>query len=488
MRWIVAAWFVTLMTVGQPNAHAQLPEPLREAFTRAQVPVESVALVVKEVGVAATNPVVSVNAERSMNPASVMKLVTTYAGLDLLGPAYTWKTDVYIAGEFSGTTLKGDLVIKGGGDPKLTVERLWLLVRQLRERGLRTITGDLVIDRTSFAEAETDPGRFDGQPLRAQNVSPDALLINFKSVRFQFAPSFDGKSVSIAPDIQPAQLAITNRTRLVDAPCGDWRERIKFDMQQAAPTELRVSFTGSYPKSCGERTWNIALLDNARFNGGVFARLWSEAGGTWKGAVRVEPAPASAQLLLSFESPPLADVVRDINKFSNNVMARQLFLSLSLPMEGNGNAGGATVQKSTQVVKSWLQRKGIAAPELVLENGSGLSRIERISGATLVAMLDQAWASPTMPEFISSLSLVGVDGTFRRRATREIAVGTAHMKSGTLNDVRAIAGYVLANDGKRYIAVMLVNHANALLTERAQDVLLRWVYERNPPLVGPGPQ
>jgi D-alanyl-D-alanine carboxypeptidase/D-alanyl-D-alanine-endopeptidase (penicillin-binding protein 4) len=461
-------------------AHAQLPEPVMEVFQRAQVPLDSVAVVVREVNTPA--PLLQLNSGKPMNPASVMKLVTTYAALETLGPAYTWKTEVLIDGDMRGGTLNGDLVLKGGGDPKLTVERFWLLVRQLRARGLVRINGDVVIDRTRFAEAEADPAQFDGQPFRAQNVSPDALLINFKTVRFQFAPSFDGKNVAITPDIQPAQLNIQNRTRLVDAPCGDWRERVKLDVREPTPLDINVSFTGTYPVKCGEQSWNVALLDHARFNGGVFAKLWADAGGVWRGAVQLKKTPETAQRLLEYDSLPLSDVARDINKFSNNVMARQLFLTLSLTEQD-----GATAARSTRVVQDWLLRKGIRAPELVMENGSGLSRIERISAASLAALLAAAWQSSVMPEFISSMSLAGIDGTFRRRTTRDIAMGTAHLKSGTLNDVRAIAGYVLANDGKRYIVAMMVNHTNAILTERAQEALLKWVYERNAVLVGPPP-
>jgi len=317
--------------------------------------------------------------------------------------------------------------------------------------------------------------------MRAYNVGPDALLLNFKTVRFQFAPSFDGRTVAIAPDVAPVQLEIVNRTKLIEAPCGDWRERIKLDVQQPSPVALRVTFSGSYPKSCGERAWNVSLLDHARFVGGVFASMWSDVGGAWKGAVRLAATPPEARLLASVESQPLADAIRDINKFSNNVMARQLFLTLASEIDRQpGNTA-----RASEVVKGWIAQKGIAAPELVLDNGSGLSRVERISANNLAELLEAAFRSSVMPEFISSMSMVGLDGTFRRRALGEVAAGTAHMKSGTLNDVRAIAGYLLANDGKRYLVVMMCNHSNAILAQAAQDALLGWVYARNPNIVGP---
>jgi serine-type D-Ala-D-Ala carboxypeptidase/endopeptidase (penicillin-binding protein 4) len=483
-RYFAAIMIVMLtlcVTAVRGQNGSQIPAPVAEVFTKAQVPLDNVSLLVKEIG--ARDAIVSHNADRTMNPASVMKLVTTYAGLELLGPAYAWKTEVLSAGELRGSTLHGDLVLRGTGDPKLTVERFWLLLKQLRERGLRNITGDLILDKSVFAVVEADPAKFDGEPLRAHNVSPDALLLNFKAVRFQFAPAFDGKNVSISPDIKPAQLDIINRARLVEAPCGEWRERIKLDVQTPSPTKLRVTFTGSYPRSCGERSWNVSLLDHARFVGGVFASMWGDVGGVWNGAVRIAQAPADAKLILSSESPALSDVIRDINKYSNNVMARQLYLTLSAETDKQP----ATTARSFDLVRAWLARKNIAAPELVIENGSGLSRIERISAASLARILDAAWRSAVMPEFISSLSMVGVDGTFRRRVRGEVVTGQAHMKSGTLNDVRAIAGYVLAADERRYIVIMMVNHNNAVLTQSAQDQLLQWVYARALPALPPIP-
>jgi serine-type D-Ala-D-Ala carboxypeptidase/endopeptidase (penicillin-binding protein 4) len=202
--------------------------------------------------------------------------------------------------------------------------------------------------------------------------------------------------------------------------------------------------------------------------------MWSDLGGTWQGAVKVAPTPPEAKLIATAESPPLADAVRDINKYSNNVMARQLYLTLSAETD---KLPGTTA-RSLDIVKTWLTKKGINATELVIENGSGLSRIERISATSLAQLLDNAWRSSVMPEFISSLSLVGIDGTLRRRGRGDPVVGNAHMKTGTLNDVRAVAGYVLASDGKRYIAVMMINHPNAPLAQAAQDQFISWVYQR----------
>ena len=272
--------------------------------------------------------------------------------------------------------------------------------------------------------------------------------------------------------------ALAYSTQRTARACGEWRERIVLGMQDIKPTRLRVTFTGNFPRSCGERVWNLSLLDHARFVGGVFASSWRNSGGKWEGAVKLLPTPSKARLIASTESPPLADVVRDINKFSNNVMARQLFLTLSSEAWVGSSKEPGNASRSALLVKEWLAKKNIAAPELVLDNGSGLSRNERISANTLAQMLDAAWRSSVMPEFISSMPLLGLDGTMRRRNRGESIAGQAHVKTGTLNDTRAIAGYLLDQGGRRWIVIMMVNHINALQTQAAQDALIAWVFAR----------
>jgi serine-type D-Ala-D-Ala carboxypeptidase/endopeptidase (penicillin-binding protein 4) len=449
---------------------ARLPLVVRSALAAAGIPAASTALYVQDVG--ARVPALARNAGLPMNPASTIKLVTTYAALDLLGPAFTWKTEVYAAGPIRGDVLDGDLVLRGGGDPKLTLENFWLLLRALRQRGLREIRGDLVLDRGYFEQAEHDPGKFDNEPVRAYNVGPDALLVNFKAIRFHFVPDPERKSVRVIPEPHPAQLEVHASIALSDGPCNDWRARLRGDFE-SNEMSARASFSGSYPEACGENVWNVALLSHASYVWGLFRELWEELGGSFKGGVRDGTVPPGARPLYIGESPPLSEVVRDINKFSNNVMARQVFLTLS----AERLALPASEQRSEAVVRAWLAGKGIAAPELVLENGAGLSRNDRISAATLGRLLIDAWHSPVMSELAASMPLVASDGTMRRRLRNASVAGQAHIKTGSLAGVRALAGYVLARDGRRYAVVFFINHPNAAAGEAAQDALLRWVYE-----------
>ena len=449
-----------------------LPAPVAAALRASGVPAASIALFVQEVGTA--RPVVTFNAARAMNPASTMKLVTTLAALELLGPTFAWKTEMWAAGAQRGDMLEGDLVLRGSGDPKLTVENFWLMLRALRARGLREIRGDLVLDRSHFDAVSQDAARFDNEPLRPYNVAPDALLLNFKAFRFTFVPDPERGSVQLAVEPRSTLIEVSNAVRLAEGPCNDWRAKLKADFNDNGDKDgrARAAFSGMFPSSCGEKTWNVALQSHRNYVLGVFRQLWEELGGTLRGGVRDGAAPDGARLLYSNESPALAEVVRDMNKFSNNVMARQLFLTLSAEVTKQP----ARADRSAQVVQGWLARKGLEFPELVMENGSGLSRAERISAANMGRLLITAYASPVMPEFIASMPLVAYDGTMKRRLTYGSVAGQAHIKTGSLSDVRSLAGYVLDARGRRFAVVFIVNHPNAGATQSAQDALLSWAY------------
>lgn len=439
------------------GAYGQLPPTVIQALRDAHLPQASVSVVVQEVG--ARRPALALNAGVSRNPASVMKLVTTYAALELLGPAYRWKTEAYQDGE--------DIILKGTGDPKLNYESFWMLLRNLRGRGLREIRGDVVLDRSHFAPLTLTP--IDHELFRPYNVAPDALLVNFKSLRFVFLP--DGAKVRLFVEPNLPGLELVNKLRISDGICPEgraFRDLIQAEFQSSPP---RAAFMGMYPASCGERDLNVALHRPEDYVAGMIRALWAEMGGSWSGRIREGVVSPTAKLLYTHESEPLSEIVRDINKFSNNVMARQLYLTLAAEF------GGAPAQPeaAARAIAQWLTFKGIEAKELVLENGSGLSRLERASAATLMAILQAAWRSPTMPEFVASLPVVAADGTMRKRLHGEPVAGNAHVKTGLLSDARAIGGYVLDRSGRRHAVVMIANHANAPQAESAFDALLQWV-------------
>lgn len=447
-----------------------LPQAVEQALHQAGLPPSSLGVWVGEIGKPA--PVLAAGEDRGMHPASAMKLLTTYAALELLGPAYVWKTEIYADGAQRDDTLHGNLFIKGYGDPRLTLENFWLLLRDLRQRGIHHIRGDVVMVQSHFESASGDTPAFDSEPMRAYNARPQALLVNFNAIRFRLLPGENG-GLLVTADPAPATLRIVNRIEASNGPCGDWREGIASELETVAGGHA-VTLRGRFPLSCGEKSFNLNLLPNGSQVDGVFRLLWDELGGTLSGAVRSGELASDARLLLRFDSPPLAEVVRDINKFSNNVMARQLFLTLGAELSG----APATPDKGAAAITRWLAARGLQFPELVLENGSGLSRRERISPAHLGKLLVTAYRGPMQAEFESSLPIVAVDGTMHKRLRGERVAGQAHIKTGSIDGVRAIAGYLLDARGRRMVVVAMVNHPRAAGARPALDALLQWVYER----------
>nr|WP_300450523.1 D-alanyl-D-alanine carboxypeptidase/D-alanyl-D-alanine-endopeptidase [Accumulibacter sp.] len=441
-----------------------MPPVVGEALLEAGIPARSVAVVVQAVD--GGPPLVSHNSQQAMNPASAMKLVTTYAGLELLGPAHTWRTEVLAEGKPNGGRLDGNLYLRGSGDPKLALEHFWLLLRQLRARGLSEIGGDLILDRSAFALPPHDPGEFDNAPLRPYNAGPDALLVNLKSIRLTLQPDPARKAVRVIVETPGEGLRIDNHLTLGRDSCGDWREQIR-----PTASGLTIDLKGSFSTACGEKALHLAPWTADVQVDGLFRALWRELGGRFSGRVREGRTPVTALPLAVHESPTLGEIVRDINKYSNNVMARQLFLSLD-------SERPATPDGARRQIAGWLREKGMALPELVLDNGSGLSRRERISADGLAQLLRAAWQSPVMPELMASLPLAGVDGTLRKRLGDRATIGRAHLKTGYLDGVRAIAGYLLDNGGKRWIVVCLINDPKAGLGKPAIDALLLWLARR----------
>jgi serine-type D-Ala-D-Ala carboxypeptidase/endopeptidase (penicillin-binding protein 4) len=455
-----------------------LPPAVTAALARADVPREAIVAVVQEVG--AARPRLTWQAEQPVNPASLMKLLTTFASLELLGPAWTWTTPVWLHGSVRDGVLDGPLAIQGSGDPTLVLERVWLMLRRVQRLGVREIRGDIVLDRSAFIVPEQSPADFDGEALRPYNVRPDALLLNYKAMVLTITPDAARGTALISADVPLAGVRIDASVPLAPGPCEDWRGALRTDL--ADPARLR--FAGSFAAACGEKVWALAYAEPKSYNERALAGLWREMGGRLTGAVRDGPAPAGKPTF-EVNSPPLAEVVRDINKYSNNVMAQQLFLTLGLSQRGAG-----TPEAARQVVRQWaIDRLGAEATVgLVIDNGSGLSRESRVSAQLLARLLQAAWASPVMPELMSSLPASGIDGTLKRSRSGSNGNGRAHLKTGSLRDVAGVAGYVLSNSGRRYAVVAIVNHANANTAWPALDALVQWAASDAPAAAPAEPQ
>ena len=470
-----AATRLALITLALSSfaASAQtLPPSVDAALLRAKVPREALAAIVVDAAPALNGksaPLLSYRANAAVNPASVMKLVTTYAGLELLGPAYTWPTPVFVDGNINNGVLTGNLIIAGRGDPKLVLERLWLLLRRVQSLGIKTISGDILLDRSAFAVAAQNAADFDGEPLRPYNAAPDALLINYKSVVMTFVPNYASSMASVSFDPPLANVQMQSAVPLTTAKdCSDYRAALLADFSDP----FRITFKGSYPVACGEKVWPIAYADPASYAERAVAGMWQDMGGKLGGRVREGRAPVGLKSAFEATSPTLAEVIRDINKYSNNVMAQQLFLSLSL----NSGSSPASFESSRGVLQNWWRERFGDQDMPVLDNGSGLSRQERITPQGLARMLQTAYVSGAMPELMASLPITGIDGTLRRSRSR-VSQGWAHLKCGSLRDATALAGYVHTPSGRRLVVVSIVNHPNAAAARPALEALVDWAVQ-----------
>ena len=471
-HFVLASFFLPLSL---PTAVAQtssvLPAKVTQALKANKLNASSLSLVALPLD--GDSGGIIHNAEISVNPASTMKLVTTYAALELLGPTHQWQTEFYGDGPLKDGVLNGNLYLKGGGDPKLNMEKLWLMMRDLRANGVQRITGDLVLDRSHFNPPQLPTFNDDGgDPNKPFLVGPDSLLVNLKSVRL-IARTADGK-VNVMMEPPLTNVRIDNKVKALGAAkCPSWPDVRYNPVTQFDGTTLIV--TGKLAEGCSAQTY-LALLDHPGYAAGAVRAIWQELGGSILGKDRLGDVPKSAKLLARTFSPDLTEVIRDINKYSNNTMARQLFLSLGESFRDRADADDA--KAAQRVIRNWLAKKGITAPRLVIENGSGLSRAERISAREMAGMLQAAWHSPYAPEFIASMPLVGVDGTMRKRLRNTGMQGQGHIKTGTLNNVRAIAGFTRTAKGKNWVVVAIINDPRPWGASAILDQVLLDIYKR----------
>jgi D-alanyl-D-alanine carboxypeptidase/D-alanyl-D-alanine-endopeptidase (penicillin-binding protein 4) len=466
-----SAFFVALLLVCAPAAHAS---DVLSAVAAQHLPAGAVSYTVLDAG--SGQVILSHNADTPRSPASTIKILTTIASLDELGPGFTWQTRALVSGNLKNGVLDGDLVLQGGGDPYMTLERWWSFAHLLRAHGLRTIQGNIIVDNTRFAVSGENAGDFDRRPNRAYNVLPDALMVNFQSIEFTLSANPETRRVEIGADPAPVNLTIDNRVRYAAGRCSGAARRVDFEV--VTPQWDRVLFTGTLSGHCAPRSFTRVLLTPADYAYGTFAELWRQLGGEIGGKLRVAAAPDGARLLLSFDSLTLGEIVRLTNKYSSNLLARHLLLTLG----ANRFGAPATVGKGAAAIADWSRTKGLSLDDVEIDNGSGLSRATHVSVAEMARVLSAAYHSPYAPEFVASLPLAGVDGTLRSRMKGSPA-GAVRLKTGHLDGVSGIAGFVTAGDGRTYIVVCLINHprTDAGAGDPVNAALVEWVLERRAP-------
>ncbi len=445
------------------QADTTLPEKILQQARKVNMPLKDISVVC--IPLTGEGKSLSFNAHVPRTPASVEKAVTSAAALSKFGPAKMWGTVLAADEEPVDGVVNGNLYLIGQGDPTLYMEKFWLLVDNLKARGVKEIKGNIVVDRSRFNIPETDPFAFDGEGNRPYNLGPDAALVSSRSLIIKIRPDAKKGIANLYPEPALDNITIQKTIPLSREGCGPWRKIMKPDYSNP----YKPLFKGTFPTSCGNRDLLYTAFSQDEYIQAVFSALWKQEGGKWSGKVVSGKAPQKRQALAAAYSDPLTKVIYNMNKNSNNIIARHLFLELS----GTNSDGAKTLDGARSYMKSWGESIGIPANEINLDNGSGLSRTSKISAYALARVLEYMWNSTHMPEYMASLPVSGVDGTMYKR---KVAQGHAHIKTGYVANVRTIAGYVLTKEGHRYAVVAMVNGPSALGAVPVLDSVIDWVY------------
>ena len=473
----VLAVVATVAAAAPPPRDDPLPPTVAAALARAGLPDDALAAIALPLTTRWARPW-QVRATQAMQPGSTMKLVTTVVALDRLGPNHRGRTELFAAGAIEGDLLAGDLVLKGGADPDFTLPALWQLLFELRQRGVREIAGDLVLDRSLFRPARIDLGLppFDESPEWPYNMIPDALMLSGNLLGLALVSDGTAVRARLTPPLEGIGLD-ASAMLLSETPCADWEDDWQPAVIEAAPgAGFRIGLRGGFPRRC-EAQGALQLLDRDVITERQVRAVWASLGGTWRrapGAVREGPTPIDATSIAVHESRPWGEVLRPMNKQSDNALTRLLFLQLGLAAMAQDTAT-PTLALAQRNVEAWFDQQRIDRSGLVLDNGSGLSRSERIAPRTMALMLKAAHAGKHAPELLMSLPVAGVDGTLRRRLKGTPAEGWARLKTGTLKNTAALAGYVRDSRGDTWVLVAMLNHEQAGKGQPVLDALVEWV-------------
>lgn len=398
------------------------------AFVRRVLPAQTVAVYAEPLN--GDRALVDINSALLIPPASCVKLTTAAASLSELGVDYRFKTAFLTAAKPRGPTVT-TLYVKGNGDPFVTPEALWRMARDLVDHGVTRIRGDAIIDDSFFAGSHyphKDSGNYN-----AYEAPIGAVTANFNTVEFIVGPGpTAGSPAHVAVDPPAPYIRMINKVKTGPA----FRVYVSRDVSDDHET-----FTLRGTVKLGQKLETMArsIARPTRYAASLFAMMLEQNGVKLDGAVKPGKVPETAYPFFESPSRPLALLVRDMNKFSSNFIAEQIVQHLG----GLRTGKPATTPRGLMAVREWLSGIGIERDAYVLENGSGLSAKSLMTAEQLVRILKEAARDPAIgPDFVSSLAILGVDGTMRHWHGAQSLRGKLRAKTGTLRGIAALAGFV----------------------------------------------
>jgi D-alanyl-D-alanine carboxypeptidase/D-alanyl-D-alanine-endopeptidase (penicillin-binding protein 4) len=468
-------WLIALALALTGCATPRLPDPVQAALDRAGLPATSLGFVMQPLD--GSRPALQQRADEPMSPGSTMKIVTATVALEQLGINHRGRTELLAAAPPVGGVIDGPLILRGGADPDLDWPALWWLLRQLRERGVQDIRGGLVVDRTLFTPTRFDLGLppVDEAPEFDYNVIPDALHLNGSLLDFELQSTATGATARTLPAWRGLTVDASAMTRSARA-CKDWDDDWQHAVVETSGETLTVKLRGAFPADC-RQVAPLQIVDRQWLVTQAVRQLWTELGGRIGPGDVEAAAPAGAVVLATHRGRPLAEVMRGVMKRSDNALSRLIYLQLGAQA---ARPDEPTLAAADRSVRAWFAAHGIGDAGLVMDNGSGLSRRERISPAQLAAVLRAGQSGAQAPELLATLPIAGLDGTLSRRLKDGAASGRARLKTGTLRDAVGLAGFVPDATGRVWVFVALLNHPEAAGKGRpVLDALANWLAERH---------
>ena len=441
--------FVLLASV---SAYAKntIPEEIKSLASKYNVPLDNLSIIVQPVD----SDIRSINHNPNVyrNPASVTKLFTAYTAIDYLGPDFTWTTEVFSSDAINDGNVD-TLIFKGGGDPYITIERLKQMVKELRSLGIHTINNGLIVEQKFFQEPLISTAVFDDDPLRPYNVMHTSFLVNANKIDFIVSKK-STNTIQIEPVFLPAGVSFLDQLKIGAGSCGNFRDDVNFTeiIEEKYPPHTVIVLTGMYPENCDSFEHDISLTDANHYFFGAFKRLWLESGGNFTGYIQEGSAKLFDNPLVSFDSATLAEIVTESIKESDNLISRHMFLSF------NQSLGKKNYKASRKVMKKVLSKNGInITNSAFIENGSGLSRKTKIRPETILDLLQAMEQHPSSDILLNALPISGIDGTLEDKYQSDLLKTRLKLKTGTLDGVTGLAGFITGLSGKEYIFVFIHN-------------------------------
>jgi len=461
--------FFFLWVIVSVSVSAELPQPYKQLINKYNFKKDSFSIVVKNL-TAPEKKAIIYNGSKNFNPASLTKIITSFIALDKLGPNYKWKSDFYYTGQVKDGTLQGDLIFVGRGDASFSIDNLEFLIREIQKKGIKKIEGNLILDKSYFGKIPNIID-FDADPMRAYNVLPNAISIQSNTINFKFTPLDNIVKIDVKPELN--YLKIKNNLRLSNKNCVSWKQSLDYQKSNDFLDDT-IIFQGFLSKKCSNKEIDLSVTDNSRYFYEAFKYLWTQNGGSFSGGYWVnDKQKLDGKLLASHLSRPLGVLIRDMNKYSLNLMSRNLMLTVMK----EDLKRQVTEDDVNLFVLNWLGNNDISTNNIFVENGAGLSRKTFINADSLLEIMEKIYEHPYMPEMLSSFSILNEDGTLETKMPFSKAKKNGHFKTGSLKNVSAIAGYLVDKDKNKKILIFLMNDKEANKSYNFQNELINLAFE-----------